>query len=221
VNSGGGLTRLSFDARAGGIVSVGAVQVLDRAVLAGGITSAGSISVSSSATVPGPLSPMSQVVLPALPVLPAFPAPVGNNLTVNSGSTLTLTPGSRPSVVVNSGGTLVLGAGDYYFRNLTISANSTVRAPSTTRVFVRDSLTVQSPFRTPTGGAVQALFLGFAGSTLTLDAVFNGTLVAPNSSVAFGTGAGLTYTGAFYARSIEVRPASTLVCLAANAIVPT
>jgi hypothetical protein len=221
VNSGSGLTRLSFDARAGGVVSVGAVQVLDRGILAAGIKSAAGISVSPSATVPGPLSPMSQVILPPLPVLPSFPAPVGSNLTVNSGSTLTLAPGSRPSVTVNSGGTLVLGAGDYFFRNFTISASSTVRAQTTTRVFVRDSLTVQSPFRTPSGSAVQSLFLGFAGSTLTFDAVFNGTLVAPNASVAFGSGSGLTYTGAFYARTIEVRPASTLVCLAVNAIVPT
>ena len=64
---------------------------------------------------------------------------------------------------------------------------------------------------------MQAIFLGFGGATLTFDAVFNGTLVAPNATVFFGTGAGLTFTGAFYGRSLEVRPASTLVCLTSAA----
>jgi hypothetical protein len=220
LNSGTGLTRVGNDARPGGIYSVGAVQVLDRAVLSAGITSAGSISVSPSATVPGPIAPFSQVLLPALPALPAFPAPVGPNLTVNSGSTLTLSPGSRPSVTVNSGGTLILGAGDYYFRNLTIFANATVRAAATTRIFVRDTLTFHSPIRLPFGSGIQTVFLGFAGASLTLEAVFNGTLLAPNAAVSFGIGSGLTYSGAFYGRVLEVRPQSTLVCLAGNAIVP-
>jgi len=54
--------------------------------------------------------------------------------------------------------------------------------------------------------------LGFAGTTLGIFAPFNGTLIAPNAAVTFGTGAGLTYRGSFFGRTLEVTPASVLVC---------
>jgi len=92
-----------------------------------------------------------------------------------------------------------------------------VRATPTTRVFVRSSFTASSPFLAPSGTAVQPIFLGYAGTSLQFNAPFNGTLVAPNAQVFFGTGAGLTFTGAFYAQSIDVRPQSTLVCLTSAA----
>lgn len=45
-----------------------------------------------------------------------------------------------------------------------------------------------------------------------METQFNGTLVAPNASVAFGINFGVQYQGSFYARNIEVRPGSSLVC---------
>jgi len=107
---------------------------------------------------------------------------------------------------------LILGSGDFFFQNLTMNSAATVRVTPTTRVFVSNSFTAQASFRATTGTAVQPIFFGFAGNTVTFDAVFNGTLVAPNASVFFGTGAGLTFTGAFYGKSLEVRPQSVLVC---------
>jgi hypothetical protein len=79
-------------------------------------------------------------------------------------------------------------------------------------VFVQSSLFFNAPFRASSGTAIQPIFLGFAGSNLSLLAQFNGTLVAPNASVVFGTGSGIVYTGSFFGRSLEVTPASTLVC---------
>lgn len=61
------------------------------------------------------------------------------------------------------------------------------------------------------------MFLGFGGSSTVIKETFNGTLVAPNASVAFGIGSGRTFTGAFDARVLEVRPQSTLVCQASAA----
>jgi hypothetical protein len=43
-------------------------------------------------------------------------------------------------------------------------------------------------------------------------APFTGTLVAPAAYVSFSTGSGLTFTGSFFARTIEVQPASVLAC---------
>jgi hypothetical protein len=120
-------------------------------------------------------------------------------------------------VTVNSGGTLVLGTGDFFFTNLTINAASTVRATPTTRVFVRSFFTAQSPILAASGTAVQPIFLGYGGTFLQLSAAFNGTLVAPNAQLFLGTGAGVTFTGAFYAQTIDLRPGSTLVCLTSAA----
>ena len=106
-----------------------------------------------------------------------------------------------------------LGSGDFFFQTLTMNSGAVVRVTPTTRVFVRNSFTAQASFLATAGTAVQPIFFGFAGSSLTFDATFNGTLVAPNATVFFGTGSGLTFTGAFYGRTLEVRPASTLVCL--------
>jgi len=63
------------------------------------------------------------------------------------------------------------------------------------------------------GGQLQAITLGFAGATLTMEAPFNGTLIAPNANVAFGAGSGLAFSGSFFGRTLEVRPQSTLICL--------
>jgi hypothetical protein len=107
---------------------------------------------------------------------------------------------------------LVLKSGDYYFQSLTINANVTVRATSTTRVFVRNALTFQSPIRAATGTAIQPLFVGFAGSTATLEAELDGTFLAPSASVAFGVDTSITFTGSYFARAIDIRPASVLHC---------
>jgi hypothetical protein len=213
-NSGSGLTRLGNDGRSAGIVSVGNVAVQHRAIAAGDVLSAGTVTVDSDGTVTGTVTQSGSVILPPLPALPAFPAPTAGSFTVNSG-TQTRAPGSYASGTVN-GGTLILQAGTYFFQNLTFNSGTTIRATPTTRVFVRDSLAFRSAFRT-LGGAVQSIFLGFAGSNLVMEAPFNGTFVAPNAAVAFGIGSGLSFTGAFYARTIEIRPASALVCLASAA----
>lgn len=213
LNSGTGTTLVAHDAVSGGILSVGPVQVLDRAHIGGDITTGATASVSATAVVAGVVTQHAQVVLPGLPALPAFPAPTGGSLNVNSGTTRNLAAGSYDTVNVNSNGTLVLGAGNYFFRSLAINASSIVRATAATRLYVQNNLAYQSPIRAPSGNAVQAVFLGFAGATTTIEETFNGTFVAPNASVAFGIDTSRTYTGAFYARSIELRPQMTMVCL--------
>ncbi|HJX53613.1 MAG TPA: hypothetical protein VJ801_12675 [Polyangia bacterium] len=112
---------------------------------------------------------------------------------------------------MNSGATLVLSGGDYFLGDLTINASATVTAAASTRVYVKHEIIFRSRFRTPTG-LTQPVYLGFAGTSTTMEAPFDGTLLAPSALVTFGTGSGLTYTGSFRAREMRVRPARTLVC---------
>lgn len=210
-NSGTLQTRVGNDAISGSITSVAPISILDRA-RTGAVASAGAITRAATA-ITGSLSPFSPVVLPALPALPTFPAPTGTAKVVNSGQTLTLAPGSYASYTVNSGGTLVLGAGDYFFTDLQVnSASSVVRAAATTRVFVQNTLTLRGSF-VNNAGAVQTVYLGFAGASAILEAAFNGTLLAPNGQITFGTGSALTFRGGFLVKNIVVRPDAKLVCV--------
>jgi hypothetical protein len=211
LNAGGGTTQVGNDGRSGAVLSVGPVRVLHRAIVSGSATSASTVFKESDGTITGSINQNATVVLPPLPALPAFPPPTLGAFTVNSGTTQTRGPGSYTTGTVN-GGTLILTSGDYFFQNLILNAGSTIRVTPTTRVFVQSSLFFNAPFRASSGTAIQPIFLGFAGSNLSLLAQFNGTLVAPNASVVFGTGSGIVYTGSFFGRSLEVTPASTLVC---------
>jgi hypothetical protein len=210
LNAGTGETRLSYDATSAGILSVGPVNLLDRAV-SGDITSHGAIDVPSTASA-GVLHPFAPVSLPALGTLPSFPAPTGGSFDVNSSNSRTIAAGSYGTVNVNSGGTLIVGAGTYYFDTLNIQSNSVVRVAATTRVYVKNGFTFRSSFKLA-NGSVPPIYLGLATSgNVVLEARYDGTLLAPNAYVSFGVGVGMKFTGSFFARVLEVRPDTTLVC---------
>jgi hypothetical protein len=213
-NAGSGQTALGVEARSGGIGSVGAVSVADRALVSGDILSASSVTVSSSATVTGTITRFASVSLPALPSLPAFPPPTGAVSYVNAGETKTLAPGSYRSHYINSGGTLVLLSGDYYFTDtLIINAAATVRVTAGTRIFVSSQFAYRSRFSLANGD-LASIYLGLAGTSNTvMEAAFNGTILSPSGQVTFGVGSGLEFRGSFMARTIEVRPDSHLICL--------
>lgn len=210
LNAGGGQTKVGQNVVSGSVLSVGPVAVQHRAVVNGDAISASTVNKDSDATITGNRIEFASVVLPALPTLPAFPNPTLGSFTVNSGSQ-SHGPGSYTSGTVN-GGTLILSGGDYFFQSLTINANVTVRVQPTTRIFVRNTLGFQSPLLAASGSTVQRITLGFAGTTLSMLATFNGTLIAPNASVFFGTDTSLTFTGSFFARTLEVNPGNNMVC---------
>ena len=210
-NNGTGSTRLGTDTRTGNITSRGAVTIQHRTVVTGNVLSASTVTKDSDATVTGTITANGTVNLPPLPTLPAFPPPTAGSFAVNSG-TVSKPPGSYVSGQVN-GGTLVLSAGDYFFQSFTINSGVIVRATPTTRIFVQNSLTFNASILATTGSSVQPIFLGYAGTaSVSLGARFDGTLVAPSASVVFGAGPTLTFSGSFFARTIEVAAGSTLAC---------
>jgi hypothetical protein len=212
LNAGTGPTTIGNDCQSGSVISAGSVTIAHRSTINGSVTSSGTVTKATDATVTGAVTGGVAVALPATPALPTFPTATLAAFTVASGTSQSRPPGSYLGTSAVNGGTLILSAGDYFFRSLTINAGSTVRVAPTTRIFVHDALVFNAPFRAGSGTAVQAIQLGFAGSTLSLIAPFNGTLIAPNADVIFGTGAGVSYTGSFFARVLEITPASTLLC---------
>jgi hypothetical protein len=88
-----------------------------------------------------------------------------------------------------------------------------VRATPTTRIFVQNTLNFNASILASSGSAIQPIFLGLAMSTnTTLAARFDGTVVAPNGTVIFGAGTPTTFSGSFFARTIEVSPGNILAC---------
>ncbi len=210
-NNGTGATVLSPGATSGNITSRAAVSIQHRSVVTGNVVSASTVTKDSDATVTGTITPNASVNLPPLPTLPAFPPPTAGSFTVNSG-TVSKAPGSYTSGQV-SGGTLVLSAGDYFFQSFTINTGAVVRATPTTRIFVQNTLNFNASILASTGSSVQPIQLGYAGTaSVTLGARFDGTLIAPSGAVTFGTGSALTFSGSFFAKTIEIAGGSTLAC---------
>jgi hypothetical protein len=213
LNSGTGPTLVQQDCKLGGIISKSNVTIQHRSVVNGNVVTGGKVYPDTDITITGTKTENASVLLPGLPTLPSFPSPTLGGFTVNAGTTVSNKgPGSYSSVTIINGGTLILKAGDYYFQSLTINSGAILRVTPTTRIFVRDAMTFNSPFLASSGSTVQPIYLGFAGTSLSIYAVFNGTLVAPNASVKFGSGTALTFTGSFFGRQFELTPGSSLVC---------
>jgi hypothetical protein len=214
LNAGTGTTLVEQDCKLGGIISKSDVTIQHRSVVNGDVVTGGKRHKDDDATITGTTIENATVVLPALPTLPSFPTPTLGGFTVNAGTTVSNKgPGSYSSVTIINGGTLILKAGDYYFQSLTINSGAILRVTATTRIFVRDAVTFNSPFLGSSGSAVQPIYFGYAGTVdLSMNSVFNGTLVAPNGKVKFGSGSALTFTGSFFGRSFELNPGASLVC---------
>src|SRR5690606_10453904 len=90
----------------------------------------------------------------------------------------------------------------------------TVVADPNTRLFVSRDINYHNRFRMAADSEELApVYLAVAGTgQLGMYAPVEGTLVAPQRHVSFGTGSGLIFPGSVYAASIEVTPASKFVC---------
>jgi hypothetical protein len=210
VNLGEGETRIAGGARAGGILSVGPVTVLDGALVSGAVAARGAVFIAAAATT-GPVSRLPELALPAPPSLPPFPPAGGDPFVLSTGSR-SLAPGSHGATTLIYGTTLVLGSGDYFFDSLDIGPSVRVVTAPDTRVMVRGALTFVSPFIAP-DGAVRPIFLGLGtAGGVRLDAPFHGTLVAPQAHVLFGGVTATENRGSFHAAVLELGAGSSSSC---------
>lgn len=213
----GGLLTLQNDVSAGSVFSLSPVVLKDRVIAASIDTNAG-VTPGHSDTI--------GAFLVSPPTLPPFPAlnPVftgGRSVTVNptpqSGSVVSLAPGQYGVVTVYSRGRLILSGGAYDFTSLDLEPQAqlvtTSAVAETTQLFVRDSVTYRGSTVASSGQAAP-LFLGYTGTapaTMTIEAPFAGTVVAPRAQLNLqslnGTG---IYTGEFFANSVVLSPHTTV-----------
>jgi len=118
-----------------------------------------------------------------------------------------LDSGTYGDVVVPAGAVLTLAPGRYQFASLSIAASG-VLAVEAGSVVVHVASALAHHGETRVDGDA-GLVLGYFGDDDgAIDASFRGTLVAPNAAIVLGAVRNSVYTGAFFARSIEVRPTS-------------
>ena len=110
----------------GNLTAVDNIDIEEDQTINGDVSAGGTVTVHSSSTVNGTITSGAQVDAVSLPQL-SYSAG-GSDVTVNSGQTLPLDPGSYGDVKVKGGGTLALSRGDYFFVELIVENDGAVSA---------------------------------------------------------------------------------------------
>ncbi|HEY3497735.1 MAG TPA: hypothetical protein VGK73_23720, partial [Polyangiaceae bacterium] len=139
-----------------------------------------------------------------------FGAMNGSDAVLAPNEARTLEPGDYGNVVVPAGARLVLSSGRYRFRSLEVARTANLIAQGDqVVVHVATALAIHGETRLDT--AETKLVLGYLGSVpAAVDASFSGVIVAPDAALVLGAVRKSTYTGAFLARSVDVRPESVV-----------
>jgi hypothetical protein len=204
-SAGTGTTLVDPDAKLGTIVSQGPLSLRDRVKVTGTAESAGAVTSGAGVIVTGgivqntPLGALDNVSFSA-----TFSSTVPADKTISSGSQ-TLVPGRFAGLTVMGGATAVLSAGTYYFNSLTLQSGSILSLSGSTGaviVYVGDTVIYRA---TIVGTAAdKRLLLAFAGSAgVFIETPFRGTVVAPQAALSVGQ-SGVTHSGAFFAKSVDV-----------------
>jgi hypothetical protein len=213
VNSGAGGMLLSPDAVAPNLFSQSNVTMHARSQVLGTVYTGGVFIPSANAVVQGGVNEHALLDLPPMPVT-SIPGGSGENITLNSGQSRNLNPGTYGNVTVNSGATLRFNqAGTYVFASLKIQSSSTVLAlVGSPLLKVRGTLEFRSSIRRSAGSPL-LVFTNIQSNTtglIVIEAPFSGTVLAPQASLRIGNGSATFNSGSFFARDIEVHPHTTL-----------
>jgi len=131
----------------------------------------------------------------------------GAAISLEPDKTQTISQGSYGTVSVKSRSKLTLNAGTYYFDSLTLEPNATLAFEDATApviIYVKGSVINRATIASKSNGG--NVLLVSAGTEVTMDTAFIGTIIAPNSEMTFGGNLGTVYKGTFFARHALVRP---------------
>jgi hypothetical protein len=127
-------------------------------------------------------------------------------VTLDSGQSLDLAPGSYGSLLLNSGAKLTLNTGKYYFTSMMLNSGSELRLNKATgpiQMFVSGNGTCRATM-IDVAGEVGDLLLAVLGTNeVHVGEPFYGTLFVPNAKLTLAT-VNVPYVGQFLGKSIEV-----------------
>jgi len=211
VNFGIGDLRLGVEAQSGSLISRGRVILLDLATVEGTIQSGAEVLLGTGATVSGAISQNADISLPPFPSIDnEWPATSQGSVLLKAGDTQLIEPGAFDLVRVPPNATLVLESGTYYFDSLDVRPRAVVRAEGEVTIEVRTGAVLRSSF-VDEGGGIVPVTLRYRGlAPLGLVSAFDGSVLAPKADLSIGSGHARSFTGMFYAKTIDVRPGVTV-----------
>src|SRR5262249_30269534 len=112
---------------------------------------------------------------------------------------------SYGTVRIASQATLLAGAGSYYIGNLTLEPNSALVLDQDGPVvlYVSDSVALRGRIQTPSGGHPDVAIVHLGTSDVTVEAPYDGAIVAPNAALVLrNVAAG--HEGFFYGKDLTV-----------------
>ncbi|MGH9889276.1 MAG: hypothetical protein ACREBE_27325, partial [bacterium] len=146
--------------------------------------------------------------------------PSGPAISLPPGQAGARVPGSYGAVQVFSNATLTLVAGIYFFDTLQLEPQSHVALDQTAGpvvIYVRDSVQLRGELRATNARPPDLALIYLGTSEVRAEVPFSGTIAAPNARLFLGsTTPG--HAGAFFAKSIEVGPHTTVTYRAPHAL---
>lgn len=216
-NVGPGETNLGLDASSGAVVSVGNVVLRgrnDQSVfnVFGDVQTSGTLRLENHAAVSGEHREGVAVRTHSSTIRTAVPFVAGADDNLQDERDATYSPGNYGRVHVFSRSTLTLQAGDYFFESLALEPEAVIvleNAERPVRLFVRERFYFHGAFEEQAQGELSAnVLVYYLGNQDThLHEPFRGTIYAPQAHLVLDTlPQGQEHRGAFFARSVTVRP---------------
>ena len=217
VNTGTGSVHVQSDAQIFGLRGQGDVRLDDRGRVEGDVVASGSVTQGNQVVVTGAIEANASLPRPALAERTVEFLGGDDVLRGPDAPALTLPPGAHGHVSLQSRSTLVLGApaegaSSWYLESLAVEPEAVLRVETTpgrpTLLFVRQRFDFKGTFELV--GSPEDLFVVLTTSErVSIERQIDGTIFAPKAAVRLAP-AHRTFTGAIWAKSLEIEPDLTL-----------
>jgi hypothetical protein len=206
----GSRTSIGPHARVGDVVSVAPTLVQPGATVTGSIASGGTIVVAPDATVAGSIA--AGASLAPFDTTSWLLRPQGasrGDVDALRSTSRTLTPGTYGSVRVRNGAVLTLPPGRFVATSLTVDHGGRLILQGAVSLYVSQSLDLREA---PAAGAgfTEALLVFFGDGVIVLPGGLHATVVAPKAHVVLADAQHDAYSGAIFARQVDVGAGVTL-----------
>ncbi len=212
-NLGTGTVDCGVSTVVGSVTANGPVSLRSNAVVEGDVRTAKNVTLQPNARITGARlefanNPKATDLSWNL-FVPSAPRPQA--LFVDSDTTRVLVPGTYGAVTVQPRATLVLGDGIYDLTSLTAESQSKIQlsASGPTTIILQSGFTFRGTF-VSLAHASKMLTVYRGTSDASVEMPWPGTILAQNSLLRIGALVPSSYTGAYIASRLEVRPDTTL-----------
>ncbi len=209
VNAGPSETNIGANVHVQDVWSVPKVLLCSNSTVHGLLETAASLEAQGGATVEGGISQYSPFDLPSLPTVTFAPSGHSDWIMLEPGQRRRLPPGDYGYVSVKSWARLDLRAGEYTFRGLWVEPQGLVfldKRGGPVTLNVSEHLNVKSELHDIGGLGADTLIQYSGPESVYFHADFEGTILAPNALLYLGTSGALDFSGAFFAKAVEVHP---------------